>query len=58
MLNPWIIEEILRREREQRERDHARIELPLEAPNHQDRHDQPAATPPAETERGVLILDI
>ena len=58
MLDPWIIEEILRREEEQRRREsERRIELPLEAPR---RDDRPAANPaptPGE-ERGVVTIDI
>ena len=57
MLDPWIIEEILKKEQEQRrESERGRIELPIE------RHrpdDHPAVTPPRdETERGVMIIDI
>ena len=58
MLDPWIIEEILKREEEQRRRDEQqrRIELPIE------RDERPTTTrvnPPEETgERGVMIIDI
>jgi hypothetical protein len=57
MLDPWIIEEILKREQEQRredERGHA--ELPL-VPY---REDHPPAVQPQreESERGVMIIDI
>jgi hypothetical protein len=57
MLDPWIIEEILKKEQEQRrEGERGRIELPIE------RHrpdDYPVVTPPREkTERGVMIIDI
>ncbi len=55
MLDPWIIEEILRREEEQRRRDQERrIEVPLETP-------RPQANPPpvpAGEERGVAVIDI
>jgi hypothetical protein len=56
MLDPWIIEEILKKEQEQRrESERGRIELPIE--RHRD--DRPAVTPPREeTERGVMIIDI
>jgi hypothetical protein len=59
MLDPWIIEEILKKEEEQRrERERARIELPIERPRH-DLDDRPAVTPPREeSERGVMIIDI
>ncbi len=57
MLDPWIIEEILKREQEQRredERGHA--ELPM-VPYRED--DRPRVTPPREeSERGVMIIDI
>ncbi|MEO8844730.1 MAG: hypothetical protein ABI591_29410 [Kofleriaceae bacterium] len=57
MLDPWIIEEILKKEEERRresERSHA--ELPVE-PYRED--DRPRVTPPREeTERGVMIIDI
>jgi hypothetical protein len=57
MLDPWIIEEILKKEEERRresERSHA--ELPVE-PYREDQ--RPRVTPPREeTERGVVIIDI
>ena len=57
MLDPWIIEEILKREEEQRRRDEqVRIDLPIE------RDERPPTTrvnPPEESsERGVMIIDI
>jgi hypothetical protein len=57
MLDPWIIEEILKRE-EERRRDHerVRIELPLDAPRSTE---QPSVPPKnEESERGVVIIDI
>lgn len=58
MLDPWIIEEILKKEEEQRrESERGRIELPIE--RHHDTHENPTVTPPREeTERGVMIIDI
>lgn len=58
MLDPWIIEEILRREEEQRRREERRIEVPLETPR--PNRDPATATPPppAEQERGVVVIDI
>jgi hypothetical protein len=58
MLDPWIIEEILKKEQEQRrESELGRIELPIERPR--DLDDRPTVTPPREeTERGVMIIDI
>ncbi len=57
MLDPWIIEEIRRRE-EERRREHevGRVELPLESPKY---HDRGAPVPPAEeSDRGVTIIDM
>jgi len=58
MLDPWIIEEILKKEQEQRrESELVRIELPIE--RERPRDDRPSVTPPREeTERGVMIIDI
>lgn len=57
MLDPWIIEEILKKEQEQRrESELGRIELPIERHREDDR---PIVTPPREeSERGVMIIDI
>jgi len=56
MLDPWIIEEILKKEEEQRREQGKRIELPVE----QERpRPQTQVTPPREeSERGVMIIDI
>ena len=58
MLDPWIIEEILKREEElRRERERIPAELPIE--RRRDTGNQPAVTPPREEgERGVMIIDI
>lgn len=58
MLDPWIIEEILKKEEERRrEGERGRIELPIE--RHRSDLDRPAVTPPREDgERGVVIIDI
>jgi hypothetical protein len=57
MLNPWIIEEILKREQEQRDRERPRAELPVGGPSqYHDSPDQPPAVKPPE--RGVAIMDI
>ena len=56
MLDPWIIEEIRRREEEERRQERPVLEMPLEAP-------YPVTTPqgkPDDTskdERGVVIVD-
>ncbi|MEO6777549.1 MAG: hypothetical protein ABI467_31775 [Kofleriaceae bacterium] len=57
MLDPWIIEEILKKEQERRrEEQRGRVELPVE-PYRED--DRPRVTPAHEkTERGVMIIDI
>ena len=57
MLDPWIIEEIRRREEERRrDREVGRVDLPLEDTHYQDRG-QPL--PPAEDEdRGVIVIDM
>jgi hypothetical protein len=57
MLDPWIIEEILRREEtRRREQELVRIELPLDAPRSTE---QPSIPPKAEeVERGVVVIDI
>jgi hypothetical protein len=55
MLDPWIIEEIHRREEERRreEADRPRAELPLQRP-----HVHEGESKPAEEERGVVVIDI
>jgi hypothetical protein len=59
MLDPWIIEEILKKEQEQRrEGERGRVELPVER-HRGDTGERPVVTPPREeTERGVMIIDI
>lgn len=53
MLEPWIIEEILKREQEQRERERQQqIELPIE------RTGDPGVQQAPSEERGVTIIDI
>lgn len=53
MLDPWIIEEILKREEAERQREQPRIELPVPPPVRE--LSIPAAN---EVERGVVIIDI
>jgi len=57
MLDPWIIEEILKKEEElRRERERGRVELPVDTYRDTER---PKVTPPREEqERGVMIIDI
>ena len=58
MLDPWIIEEILKKEEERRrEGERGRIDVPVE--RHRSDPGAPAVTPPRdEGERGVVIIDI
>jgi len=58
MLDPWIIEEILKKEEEaRREQERSRAELPVTP--YRDSGDRPVVTPPREeAERGVMIIDI
>jgi len=53
MLEPWIVEEILRREQEKEER-----RIPLEAPVYQDPIQDTEASPPTDADRGVIIIDL
>ena len=58
MLDPWIIEEILKKEEEaRREQERGRAELPID--RYRDTGEKPTVTPPREeSERGVMIIDI
>jgi hypothetical protein len=57
MLDPWVIEQIRRREEERRRDDRARIEIPVPSPLHEDEGD--SALPAKErTERGVTVIDL
>ena len=57
MLDPWIIEEILKKEEERRrEQERGHAEVPAER---YDERKQPTTSPPKEeNERGVMIIDI
>jgi hypothetical protein len=57
MLDPWIIEEILKKEEELRKEQEApRAEMPIHRPP---MYDKPSVTPTQdESERGVMIIDI
>lgn len=56
MLDPWIIEEILKKEEQRRnEREGGRVNVP---DTYREDH-EPKVTPPRdESERGVMIIDI
>ena len=57
MLDPWIIEEILKKEEEKRRETERQAELPVPRPR--DTGPRPTVTPPREEgERGVMIIDI
>ena len=59
MLDPWIIEEILRREEErQHEEERGRVELPLESPRYREGESQPGGKQDEDTSRGVVVIDI
>jgi hypothetical protein len=61
MLDPWIIEEIRRREEEQRQRDEqrSRLEIQIETPSDPDRGGRGDGRRPGQPgqERGVTIID-
>lgn len=57
MLDPWIIEEILRREEEKRRDQQQRIEVPIQSPRRDPAEANPPPAPKGE-ERGVAIIDI
>ena len=58
MLDPWIIEEILKKEEEARRQQERRIELPIER-RRGDTGERPIVKPPTEeVERGVVVIDI
>ncbi len=54
MLDPWIIEEIKKRERQKDERPSVVIELPIQGPEGRDRQPRPETEDPP---RGVTIID-
>jgi hypothetical protein len=58
MLDPWIIEEIRRREEEERSHREQRpvVEMPIHPPLHQPGQDGRTEREPGE-ERGVVIVD-
>ena len=57
MLDPWIVEQIIRREEDRRRRqEETRVELPLESPRY---HEGDSSKPASEdSERGVTIIDL
>ncbi len=63
MLDPWIFEEIRRREEDQRQRDEqrSRLEIHIETPNESDERGRGRSPgwqpPPPSGDRGVTIID-
>jgi len=55
MLDPWIIEEIRRREEAEQGYDRPVLEIPMEMPNYPPTDTRPEPQPGEE--RGVIILD-
>jgi hypothetical protein len=55
MLDPWIIEEIKRREESTRDEAGRRLELPLEKPVYDDRG---TSVEDGGEERGVTVIDL
>jgi hypothetical protein len=59
MLDPWIIEEIVRREREEKSRhEERRIDIPLDNPPRYHDSEPKPPVPKDEGERGVVTIDI
>ena len=59
MLDPWIIEEIRRREDERRrEREAGRVELPLESPEYRETEGPKTDDAQKDGERGVVVIDL
>ena len=56
MLDPWIIEEIIKREREDRQDELPALEIPLDRPD-RPKKDNSSAHEDDEVERGVVIVD-
>ena len=54
MLDPWIIEEILKREGERHKENDNRVELPLEP----SRYDENPQSNNDKSDRGVIVIDI
>ena len=58
MLDPWIIEEILRREEAKRRDQERRIEMPLESPRRDRDPAEANPSPQSGEQRGVVVIDI
>lgn len=55
MLDPWIIEEIIKKEREEEQGERPTLEIPLEQPDEDGDSNQ--VHEDEEVERGVVIVD-
>lgn len=53
MLDPWIIEEIRRREQERDEQ----TRIPLELPLYREPEGTEASPPPVDPDRGIVIIE-
>ena len=58
MLDPWIIEEIRRREEEQRQGEATQVELPLEQPLWESEPSRPRKKDDEKVDRGVVVIDL
>ncbi len=59
MLDPWIIEEIVRREEEERRGEERRRRvIPLEPPHYREREPAKPSDLEDESNRGVIVIDI
>lgn len=58
MLDPWIIEEILRREEESRRQEERGRVIPLEPPRYRDQVPEKSNRDDEDSSRGVIVIDI
>jgi hypothetical protein len=60
MLDPWIIEQIRKREEDDRRRHEPRpgVEIPYQPPAGRDRHRDEDKPPSPGGDRGVVIIDL
>ncbi len=60
MLDPWIIEQIQRREEEERRRHEQRpaLEMPYREPDERDSYRDRDRDEPPPSDRGVVIIDL
>lgn len=59
MLDPWIIEEILRREQDrQEEQDRGRARIPVEPPHYREGDRSKPTSHDDDSRRGVIVIDI